>query len=102
MANFIIYDKTTGMAKQQMISVNTPDYLSRDDAVKIDTVYKDLKFLKVVDGQVTTLSKIEQDAIVAAEIKAVEDAEKVITDKIDAIKDVEGVKTYLKENRSVI
>lgn len=97
MADFIIYDKATGEAKQLLVSVNTPDYSSRADALKVETRYTDLKFLRVVDGAVTTLSKAEQDTITSAEVKEKEDAAKAVTDKIDAIKDVEGVKNYLKE-----
>ena len=100
MANIIIYDKATGEVKAYRESVNTPDY--PDALVVYSKPAVDLKFLKVVDGKLTELDKTEKDAITAAEVKAVADAEKAFTDKIDAITDLDGVKTYLKENRSYV
>ena len=98
MANIIIYDLETGKVTDYRESVNTPDY---PDALKVASRPEtDLKFLKVVDGKLTVLSKEEQDIITASELQAKQDIEKAFTDKIDLIKDLEGVKTYLKENRS--
>jgi len=94
MANIIIYDKETGLVKGYRESVNTPDY---PDALKVESRPKvELKYLKVVDEKLVEFTKEEKDAVIAKELKDKTDAEKAFTDKIDAIKDIEGVKTYLK------
>ena len=97
MANLITYDKSTGQALRYLESVNTPDF---PNAVKVETrPTVELKYLKVVEGKLTEYTKEEKDAVVASELLASEAVEKEFTDKIDAIKDIEGVKSYLKSER---
>jgi len=94
MANVIIYDKDTGLVKDYRESVNTPDY---PDALKVETrPTTELKYLKVVDEKLVEFTQKEKDAVTASELAVKEAVEKEFTDKIDAIKDVEGVKSYLK------
>jgi hypothetical protein len=97
MANIIIYEKDTGKVLSYRESVNTPDF---PDALKVESrPTVDLKYLKVVDGKLTEFTKEEKDALTSLELKAVQDAEKAFTDKIDALNDLTAVKEYLKTLR---
>ena len=52
MANILIYDTETNIAKQYLKSVNTPDFTSRND-VLINPIMPNvvLKYIKVSDGK---------------------------------------------------
>jgi len=96
MANIIIYDKD-GLVTAYRESVNTPDF--PDALVVKDRPRTELKFLKVIDGKLTEFTQKEKDELIARELKVIADAEKVFTDKIDALKDLNDVKNYLKTLR---
>ena len=93
MANILIYDKD-GQVTDYRESVNTPDF---PEALIVATrPTTPLKYLKVIDGVLTEIPQIEKDAITTLEAQKIADAEATRIAPIDAIKDIEGVKDYLK------
>jgi len=71
MADVLIYNKQTGKIKSYLKSVNTPDYLNRNDVIINPKIPKGvpLKFLKVENGKVVEMSQSEKKALLQEELE---------------------------------
>lgn len=91
MAHIVIYDTNTLKVLDYKMSVNTPDYMGRND-VLFDPVLPTgipLKYLKVDSGQVVEMNQPEKNAIDAAEAQAAVDAENARITSLDDKMDID-------------
>ena len=70
MSDILIYDKDSGAGKQILRSVNTPDYLKRDDVMVL--LPEDFKNTKFEEAKFTTAIQTEEIKQTAVENLIVE------------------------------